>query len=116
MAIGIPTGGISARGFGADASRLPAARARDAQSARIAEDREAAATTVAFGADEAPSRSDASSPGRAAAAIRVARVERLDDAGAAVQTNRGISAYLDVERGTVTDPFGGELVGIDFYV
>ena len=44
------------------------------------------------------------------------RVERLGTDGATGGQSRGISAYLNVEYGSLSEPSGGELVGIDFYV
>jgi hypothetical protein len=63
--------------------------------------------------DEAEVTGNAATRTRSVAEGRIQRVGGGAESGA---THRGINSYLDVQHGTLTEPFGGELVGIDIYV
>ena len=110
MAIGIPSGGLDARVVALPAARTPFSRDSAALPPRVR-----AEPSTEIEPDDANTGVGVARK-RQTDSPRVARVERLEAGGAAGRGNPGIAAYLGVQQAIATEPHGGELVGIDFYV
>lgn len=108
MALRIDTAATSALQYGGrEAPRAEASRRREAG------DRGAEGATFGDRATIALAERLDSTDG-----VRGARLQRILDTDPLYDSSvrNGARAYLAVERNTISDPAGGELVGIDIYI